>query len=100
MDATIEIVVAGAVTRAGRLRLESGATLRAALEAAGGLAYRPGARPQGALMLRRRSPRSRDTVVWRWNIFEDDPGEWQSARLEHRDVIVFAWSLTERVSGR
>jgi hypothetical protein len=34
--------------------------------------------------------------VQRWNIFEDEPRAWQSARLEHRDVIVFAWSLETR----
>ena len=95
MDAFIEIVVSGAVTRGGRLRLEPGATLRIALEAAGGLAYRPGARPEGPLLLRRRGPRSRDVATWRWNLFEDDPRAWQSARLEHRDVIIVAWSLSE-----
>lgn len=96
MDATIEIVVAGAVERVGRLRLEAGATLRLALEAAGGLAWRQGARPEGALLLRRRAPTSRAVRVQRWNLFEDDPRDWQSARLEHRDVIVVAWSLEER----
>lgn len=94
MDATIEIVVAGAVERVGRLRLESGATLRVALEAAGGLAYRPGARPEGWLLLRRRGGASRQALVQRWNIFEEDPRAWQTARLEHRDVIVFTWSLS------
>ena len=96
MDATNEIVVAGAVERVGRLRLEAGSTLRIALEAAGGLAYRPDARPEGALLLRRRAPTSRDVRMQRWNLFEDDPRSWQSARLEHRDVIVVAWALTER----
>lgn len=91
----IEIVVAGAVERVGLLRLEAGATLRAALEAAGGLAYRPGARPEGQVLLRRRGPSSRQVLVRRWNLFEDDPHSWQSARLEHRDVIVFAWSVSE-----
>jgi protein involved in polysaccharide export with SLBB domain len=94
VDASIEIVVAGAVERGGRIRLEEGATVRVALEAAGGLAYRAGARPEGPLLLRRRGPRSREVVVWRWNLFEDDPRVWQSARLEHRDVIVVAWSLS------
>jgi protein involved in polysaccharide export with SLBB domain len=89
----IEIVVAGAVARGGRLRLESGATLRVALEAAGGLTYRPDARPEGRLILRRRGQSTRRAVILRWNIFEDDPGTWQSTRLEDRDVIVFAWSL-------
>ena len=91
----IEIVVAGAVERVGRLRLEAGATLRVALEAAGGLAYRPDARPEGHLLLRRRGPSSRQALIRRWNIFEDDPRGWQSARLEHRDVVVVAWSLPE-----
>ena len=45
--AYIEVVVAGAVERVGTLRLEQGATLRVALEAAGGLAYRSDARPEG-----------------------------------------------------
>jgi len=96
MDATIEIVVAGAVERVGRMRLEAGATVRVALEAAGGLAYRPGARPAGHVVLRRRAPSSRTVQVRRWNLFDDDPRAWESMRLEHRDVIVFAWSLSER----
>jgi protein involved in polysaccharide export with SLBB domain len=96
VDATIEIVVAGAVERVGRLRLEAGATLRVAIEAAGGLAYRPGARPEGALLLRRRGPTSRQALMQRWDIFRDDPRAWQSARLEHRDVVVVAWTLSER----
>jgi protein involved in polysaccharide export with SLBB domain len=96
VDASIEIVVAGAVERVGRMRLEAGATVRVALEAAGGLAYRPGARPAGQIVLRRRAPSSRTVQVRRWNLFDDDPRAWQSARLEHRDVIVFAWSLSER----
>jgi hypothetical protein len=96
VGATIEIVIAGAVERVGRLRLEAGSTLRVALEAAGGLAWREGARPEGALLLRRRAPTSRDARTQRWNLFEDDPRDWQSARLEHRDVVVVAWTLTER----
>ena len=100
MAATIEIVVAGAVERSGLLYLESGATLRVALEAAGGLAYRPGARPEGWLLLRRRGGTSRQAVVRRWNIFEDDPRAWQSTRLEHRDVVVLAWSLSETSTRR
>ncbi len=93
MHEHIEIIVAGAVERVGRLRLESGATVRMALEAVGGLAYRPDARPEGRLILRRRGQSTRRVEVLRWNIFEDDPGTWQSTRLEDRDVIVFAWSL-------
>jgi hypothetical protein len=93
---TIEIVVAGAVERVGRLRLEAGTTLGVALEAAGGLAYRPGARPEGALLLRRRFATSRQPLTRRWNLFDDDPRAWQSISLEHRDVIVVAWTLTER----
>ncbi|HEX5067589.1 MAG TPA: hypothetical protein VFY49_15830 [Myxococcota bacterium] len=96
MDASIEIVVTGAVERGGRLRLEAGSTLRVAIEAAGGLAYRPGARPEGALLLRRRGPTSRQVRMLRWDLFRDDPHAWESARLEHRDVIVVAWSLSER----
>jgi protein involved in polysaccharide export with SLBB domain len=96
VDATIEIVVAGAVERVGRMRLEAGATVQVALEAAGGLAYRPGARPAGQIVLRRRAPSSRTVHVRRWNLFDDDPRAWESTRLEHRDVIVFAWSLSER----
>jgi hypothetical protein len=92
--AYIEVVVAGAARRTGRLRLEAGATLRAALDAAGGLAWRDDARPEGPLLLRRRSPTSREVRTQRWNLFEDEARDWQSARLEHRDVIVIAWSLT------
>jgi protein involved in polysaccharide export with SLBB domain len=91
----IEVVVAGAARRVGTLRLEPGATLRAALEAAGGLVYRIDARPEGPLTLRRRGASSRQVRVQRWNLFEDEPRTWESAQLEHRDVIVIAWSLLE-----
>jgi protein involved in polysaccharide export with SLBB domain len=91
--AWIEIVVSGAVERGGRLRLTPGATLRTALEAAGGLAWRPGARPEGGVVLRRRAASARRVEVRRWNLLEDPPRAWQSTRLEDRDVIVFAWSL-------
>jgi len=93
--AYIEVVVTGAARRVGTLRLEPGATLRAALEAAGGLAYRTDARPEGPLLLRRRGASSRQVQVQRWNLFEDEPRAWQSTQLEHRDVIVIAWSLVE-----
>jgi protein involved in polysaccharide export with SLBB domain len=95
LQARIEVIVAGAVERTGPLRLDVGATLRAALEAAGGLAYRVGARPEGPLVLRRRARTSRRVEVRRWDLFEDDPRAWQSTRLEHGDVIVIAWTLPE-----
>jgi protein involved in polysaccharide export with SLBB domain len=91
--AYIEVVIVGAVERVGALRLEVGSTLRAALEAAGGLAYRRDARPEGPMLLRRRAAASRQARVQRWNLFEDEPQSWQSAPLEHHDVIVIAWSL-------
>ena len=72
--ASVEVVMrVGASITVGALRLEAGATLRVALEAAGGLAYRRGARPEGPLLLRRRGPTSRSVHVRRWNLFEDDP---------------------------
>ena len=95
LRASIEVIVAGAVERVGPLRLDPGATLRAALEAAGGLAYRLGARPEGPLVLRRRPPSSRRVEVRRWDLFDDDPRAWQSTRLEHGDVIWVAWTLLD-----
>lgn len=91
--ARIEIVIAGAVERAGRTRLDAGATIEAALRAAGGLAYREGARPEGELVLRRRSPSSRSVSVHRWHIFDEPAEAWRSFSLEHRDVLVFTWTL-------
>jgi protein involved in polysaccharide export with SLBB domain len=91
--ASIQIVIAGAVERAGRTQLDAGATIDAALRAAGGLAYRAGARPEGELVLRRRSPLARTVSVRRWRIFDETPDEWRSFTLEHRDVLVFSWSL-------
>jgi protein involved in polysaccharide export with SLBB domain len=91
-NASIEIVVSGAVLRAGRTQLDAGATIETALRVAGGLAWRVGARPEGELVLRRRSPRSRTVSVHRWRIF-DEPESWRSFALEHRDVLVFTWSL-------
>jgi protein involved in polysaccharide export with SLBB domain len=91
----IEIVVAGAVQRAGRTALEPGATVATALHAAGGLAHRGTSGPAGELVLRRRPPTSRSVSVYRWNIFEGDPESWRSFRLEQHDVLVFGWSVRE-----
>jgi protein involved in polysaccharide export with SLBB domain len=96
--ASIEIVIAGAVERTGRTHLDAGATIDAALRAAGGLAYRAGARPEGELVLRRRSPRSRTVSVHRWRIFDAPAEAWRSFELEHRDVLVFTWALLHEPS--
>jgi protein involved in polysaccharide export with SLBB domain len=92
-QASIEILISGAVGRAGRTHLDAGATIEMALRAAGGLAWRVGARPEGELVLRRRSPRSRTVSVHRWRIFDEPAESWRSFALEHRDVLVFTWSL-------
>lgn len=91
--AKIEVVVSGAVERAGRARLDSDATVGVALSAAGGLAYRGHATPDGELVLRRRSPSSRSVSVYRWRIFDASAGPWRSFPLEQHDVLVFGWSL-------
>ena len=45
----IEVVISGAIERAGRTRLDPDATVGTALAAAGGLAYRAHASPDGEL---------------------------------------------------
>lgn len=90
---SIEVVVSGAVASGGPRRLEPGATLEAAICAAGGLAYRPGARPGGALAVRRRRPSSRTVEVHRFTLWGDDAGAWRGFRLEHRDVLIVEWRL-------
>ncbi len=99
----INIVVSGAVRRAGRADLEPGATVATALRAAGGLAYLRDAAPTGELVLRRRLPTSRSVSVYRWNIFESESEPWSSFPLQQHDVLVFGWSLrgeSARPSGR
>jgi protein involved in polysaccharide export with SLBB domain len=91
----IDVVVSGAVERAGRTILDPGATVATALRAAGGLAYRRNAGPAGELVLRRRLPTSRSVAVYRWNIFEGESTLWSSFRLEQHDVLVLNWSLRE-----
>lgn len=90
---SIEVLISGAVESGGPRRLEPGATLEAALRAAGGLAYRPGARPEGRLVLRRRRPSSRTIEVHRFALWGDDVRPWRSFRLEHRDVLIVGWEL-------
>lgn len=92
----IDVVISGAVKRAGRRALEPESTVAMALSAAGGLAYRSDAAPAGELVLRRRRPTSRSVAVYRWNIFEGEPESWRSFRLEQHDVLVFGWSVRER----
>ena len=89
------MVISGAVERAGRTVLDSGATVAMALRAAGGLAYRRNAGPAGELVLRRRLPTSRSVAVYRWNIFEGESASWRSFRLEQHDVLVFGWSVRD-----
>jgi protein involved in polysaccharide export with SLBB domain len=91
----IDVVIFGAVERAGRTALDPGSTVAAALRAAGGLAYRRNAGPAGELVLRRRVPASRSISVYRWNIFEGDSESWRSFRLDQHDVLVFGWSVRE-----
>lgn len=89
----IEVVISGSVQRAGRTRLEPGATVASALQAAGGLAFRAHAIPAGELVLRRRIPSSRTVSVYRWRIFDPPSETWRSFPLEQHDVLVFTWSL-------
>lgn len=93
--ARIEVVIAGAVERAGRRGLPPGSTVESALRAAGGLARRDDAGPTGELVLRRRPPHERSVTVYRWNVFEDDWSAWTSFRLEQHDVLVFGWDVRE-----
>jgi protein involved in polysaccharide export with SLBB domain len=93
--ALIEIVISGAVERAGRASLEPGATVETALRAAGGLAYRASGVPDGRLVLRRRSPSSRRISVYRWSLFEGAGRAWRSFPLEPHDVLIFGWELRE-----
>jgi protein involved in polysaccharide export with SLBB domain len=89
----IEVVITGSVQRAGRTRLDPGATVASALHAAGGLAFRARATPAGELVLRRRIPSSRSVSVYRWSIFDAPSDSWRSFPLEQHDVLVFTWSL-------
>jgi hypothetical protein len=89
-----QIIVA--VPSRGRPAASEAAPPRHRARGRGRLAFRPGARPEGALLLRRRFPTSRQPLMRRWNLFEDDPRAWQSTLLEHHDVVVVAWSLEER----
>ena len=41
-------------------------------------------------------PTSRTVAIYRWNVLEGDASEWRSFRLEHRDVLVFDWSVETR----
>jgi len=91
----IEVVISGAVERTGRTRLEAGATVATALSAAGGLAYRLHARPDGEIVLRRRTPSSRRVSVYRWRLFEEPQAPWRSFQLEQHDVLVFGWVLRD-----
>ena len=87
----IEVVISGSVQRAGRTRLDPGATVGSALHAVGGLASRGRAIPAGELVLRRRIPSSRTVSVYRWRIFDPPSDSWRSFPLEQHDVLVFSW---------
>jgi len=89
----IEVVISGSVRRAGRIRLDPGATVGSALHAVGGLAFQARAIPAGELVLRRRTPASRTVSVYRWNIFDAPSDSWRTFPLEQHDVLVFSWSL-------
>lgn len=90
---SIEVVISGAVESGGPLRLDPDATLEAALRAAGGLAFRPDARPEGGVVVRRRRPSSRTIEVHRFALWGDAARDWRGFRLEHRDVLIVGWQL-------
>jgi len=90
---SIEVLISGAVEAGGPLRLESDATLEAALRAAGGLAWRAGARPEGRVVVRRRRPSWRTIGGHRFALWCEGARDWRGVRLGHRDVLIVGWQL-------
>ena len=94
MRAVTEITVAGAVQRAGKHRLGHPTTLRAALDAAGGLARRSRMWASGVVTVRRPQP-SRRVQVWRFDVLGTGVGDWERLELCTGDFIICQWEVEE-----
>ena len=84
----VDVLVSGAVVRAGHHLLQPPATISAALEAAGGLARQPRMWPAGPLTVRRPLG-NRKVDVWRFNL--SAPQEWESFVLQSGDAVIVQW---------
>src|SRR2546423_1162147 len=90
----VTVFVGGAVEKGGCHLLEPPTTLRAALLAAGGLAYHDQMRPSGGVTVRRPLG-NRKVDVWHFNLSSlNQPSLWQF-ELQTGDGVIFQWIVDD-----
>ncbi len=88
----VDVLVSGAVVRTGHHVLTHLATIKVAIETAGGLARLPLMWPAGPLTVRR--PLGDGKVdVWRFHL--DKPQAWESFVLQAGDAVIVQWHVAD-----
>jgi protein involved in polysaccharide export with SLBB domain len=88
----IDVMVSGAVHTVGRQSLGQPATIRSALDAAGGLAApAPQMKPADKVTVRRPLG-DRKVDVFRFSLSEV-PAKWEEFPLADGDLVVFQWDI-------
>ena len=88
----IFVMVSGAVNAVGRQSLGQPATIRSALDAAGGFATpAPQMKPADTVTVRRPLA-DRKVDVFRFSLSEV-PAKWEEFALAHGDLVVFQWDI-------
>jgi protein involved in polysaccharide export with SLBB domain len=88
----IDVMVSGAVHTVGRQALGQPATIRSALDAAGGFATPvPQMKPADTVTVRRPLA-DRKVDVFRFSLSEV-PAKWEEFRLADGDLVVFQWDI-------
>ena len=88
----IDVMVSGAVQTVGRQSLGHPATIRSALDAAGGLAApAPQMKPADKVTVRRPLG-DRKVDVFRFSLSEV-PAKWEKFPLADGDLVVFQWDI-------
>ena len=91
-QATVDVLVSGAVVVTGHHLIPFPATVEAALRAAGGLSYSTGMRPAGPITIRRPLG-DRNVDVWEFTLHDPEPQAWRTFDLRSGDAVNFQWHI-------
>ena len=91
LDDKVDVIIAGAVKKGGHYLLAKPATVRAGVEAAGGLVTTGQMRAAGPFTIRR--PLGNKMVdVYRF-VISEDPARWENFELQTGDAVTFQYHI-------
>jgi protein involved in polysaccharide export with SLBB domain len=90
--ADLDVTISGAVCSPGHHLFRKAATIRSALEAAGGLAAETAQMRASGFITVRRPKAHRKVRVWRFNM-TDAIKDWETFELETGDLVIFRWKV-------